>query len=68
MMEAVVLSNEDSCVSIPDDAECELLNTGFDLVLSLHVGHMLCAVIVDSQDGVTRTQVTLSCLAAWCYL
>lgn len=55
-------------VSLPADAECELLSAGFDLVLSLHVGHELRAVAVDSQDGVTWTQVTLGSLAARCYL
>lgn len=55
-------------VSLPADAECELLSAGFDLVLSLHVGHELRAVAVDSQDGVAWTQVTLGSLAARCYL
>lgn len=57
-----------SCVSIPADVECELLSAGFDPVLSLHVCHELCAVAVDSQDGIARTEVTLGRLAAWCYL
>lgn len=55
-------------VSIPADVECELLSAAFDPVLSLHVCHELCAVAVDSQNGVPWTQVTLGGLAAWCYL
>lgn len=47
-----------SHVSVPADVECELLSAGFDPVLSLHVCHVLCAVPVDSQDGVAWTQVT----------
>lgn len=45
-----------------------MLSAGFDPVLSLHVRHLLCAVTVDHQDGVARTQVTLCRLAAWCHL
>lgn len=30
--------------------------------------HVVCAVAIDSQDGVTGTQVTLGCLAARSYL
>lgn len=55
-------------VSIPADVEYELLSAAFDPVLSLHVCHELCAVTVDSQNGVPWTQVTLGGLAAWCYL
>lgn len=55
-----------SCV--PADAEYELLRAVLDSVLSLHVGHELRAVTVDGEDGVTGTQVTLGCLAAWGHL
>lgn len=76
-MESVIMKNEgcskgcvsgEVFVSVPADAECKLLSAGFDLVLSLHVGHELRAVAVDSQDGVAWTQVTLSSLTGRCYL
>lgn len=56
------------CVFVPADAECEVLGARFDPVLSLHVRHALCAVAIDGQDGVARTQVPQGRLAAWCYL
>lgn len=55
-------------MSVPADAERELLSAGFDSVLSLHVRHLLRALTADHQDGVARTQVALCRLAAWCYL
>lgn len=55
-------------IYVPADAECELLRAVLDSVLSLHVGHELCAVTVDGEDGITGTQVTLGCLAAWGHL
>lgn len=32
------------------------------------MGHELCALAVDGEDGVARTQVTQGRLAAWCHL
>lgn len=53
---------------LPADAEYELIGAILDPVPSLHVGHELCAVTVDGENGVTRTQVTLGCLAARSHL
>lgn len=57
-----------SCVSLPADAEAEIVSASFDQVQSLAVSQVLRPAAVNGKDDVAWTQVDLRRLAASCHL